>query len=46
VIIEASHECMSSRGVHKHGASLVTRRFTGVFEAGEARREVLAALAG
>lgn len=46
VIIEASHECMSSRGVHKHGASLVTRRFTGVFETGEARREVLAALAG
>jgi GTP cyclohydrolase I len=46
VIIEASHECMSSRGVLKHGASLVTRRFTGVFEAGEARREVLAALAG
>lgn len=46
VIIEASHECMASRGVHKHGASLVTRRFTGVFEAGEARREVLAALAG
>lgn len=46
VIIEASHECMSSRGVHKHGASLTTRRFIGVFEAGEARREVLAALAG
>lgn len=46
VIIEASHECMSSRGVLKHGASLVTRRFTGVFEGGEARREVLAALAG
>ena len=46
VIIEATHECMSSRGVRKHGSSLVTRRFTGVFEAGEARREVLAGLAG
>jgi GTP cyclohydrolase I len=46
VIVEASHECMSSRGVLKHGASLVTRRFTGAFEAGEARREVLTALAG
>lgn len=45
VVIEATHECMSSRGVRKHGSSLVTRRFTGVFEAGEARREVLAALA-
>ena len=46
VIVEATHECMSSRGVRKHGASLVTRRFTGVFETGEARREVLAVLAG
>lgn len=46
VIVEATHECMSSRGVRKHGASLVTRRFTGVFEDGEARREVLAALKG
>ncbi|CAN7199669.1 GTP cyclohydrolase I FolE [Brevundimonas sp. LjRoot202] len=46
VIVEATHECMSSRGVRKHGASLVTRRFTGVFETGEGRREVLAALAG
>ena len=46
VIVEATHECMSSRGVRKHGSSLVTRRFTGVFEDVEARREVLAALAG
>lgn len=46
VVIEAAHDCMASRGVHKHGASLVTRRLTGVFETGEARREVLAALAG
>lgn len=46
VVIEATHECMSSRGVRKHGASLVTRRFTGVFEEPERRREVLAALAG
>ena len=46
VVIEATHACMSSRGVRKHGASLVTRRFTGVFEDPEQRREVLAALAG
>ena len=46
VIVEATHECMSSRGVRKHGASLVTRRFTGGFETGEARREGLAARAG
>lgn len=46
VVIEATHECMSSRGVRKHGARLMTRRFTGVFESGQGRREVLAALAG
>ncbi|WP_374516391.1 GTP cyclohydrolase I FolE [Brevundimonas sp.] len=46
VVIEAAHECMASRGVRKHGASLVTRRFTGVFEEPERRREVLVALAG
>lgn len=44
VIIEATHECMSSRGVRKHGASLVTRRFRGLFEDPAARGEVLAAL--
>lgn len=46
VVIEAAHECMSSRGVRKHGAMLMTQRFTGVFESGQGRREVLAALAG
>lgn len=46
VVIEAAHECMSSRGVRKHGALLMTQRFTGVFESGQGRREVLAALAG
>jgi GTP cyclohydrolase I len=44
VVIEATHECMSSRGVNKQGAVLVTRRFTGVFQEPSARREVLAAL--
>lgn len=45
VIIEATHACMSSRGVAKHGALLVTRQLRGVFEAEEAaRRDVLAAL--
>lgn len=44
VIIEATHECLSSRGVRKHGAALVTRRFRGLFEDPAARGEVLAAL--
>ncbi len=42
VVLEASHECMSSRGVRKHGASLVTRAFRGAYVETEPRREVLA----
>jgi len=31
VMIEAEHQCMTLRGVQKHGASTVTTQFTGVF---------------
>jgi GTP cyclohydrolase I len=31
VMLEAEHQCMTLRGVHKHGASTVTTQFTGVF---------------
>jgi GTP cyclohydrolase I len=31
VIIEANHQCMSTRGVHKPGASMVTSRMLGEF---------------
>jgi GTP cyclohydrolase I len=31
VMIEAEHQCMTLRGVHKHGASTVTAQFTGIF---------------
>ncbi|MGI4977623.1 MAG: GTP cyclohydrolase I FolE, partial [Janthinobacterium lividum] len=31
VIIEATHECMSCRGVHKTGVSMVTSRMLGIF---------------
>ena len=31
VMIEAEHQCMTLRGVHKHGASTVTTQFTGIF---------------
>ena len=41
VIIEAKHECMASRGVNKSGASLVTRRFLGVYEQEACRRELM-----
>ena len=31
VVIDAEHQCMSSRGVHKHGSSTITSRMLGVF---------------
>ena len=30
VVIDAEHQCMSSRGVSKHGASTITSRMLGV----------------
>jgi GTP cyclohydrolase I len=32
VVIEANHACMSSRGVHKHGVSMVTSHMIGAFK--------------
>lgn len=31
ILIDAVHQCMTMRGVHKPGASTITTRFTGVF---------------
>jgi len=31
VVIEASHECMTTRGVHKRGVSMVTSTLLGSF---------------
>ncbi len=42
VIVDASHECMSSRGVREHGASMVTRAFRGRYLEPAARQEVMA----
>jgi GTP cyclohydrolase I len=43
VILEAAHQCMSTRGVHKAGASLVTSRMLGSFrDDPSTRREFLA----
>ena len=42
VVIEASHACMSSRGVHTPGVAMTTSRMMGVFRDDErSRREVL-----
>jgi GTP cyclohydrolase I len=43
VVIEATHQCMTTRGVHKPGASLVTSRMLGAFRSDSStRREFLA----
>ena len=31
VVLEAEHQCMTLRGVQKHGASTITTQFTGIF---------------
>jgi GTP cyclohydrolase I len=42
VVIEASHQCMSTRGVHKSGVTMVTSRMLGAFrDDPSTRREVL-----
>jgi GTP cyclohydrolase IA len=42
VIIEASHGCMSTRGVNQHGASMVTKCWLGEFKSEpELRRELM-----
>ena len=43
VVIEASHACMTARGVHTPGVMMTTSRMMGVFREDErSRREVLA----
>ena len=46
VIIDAAHECMTTRGVHKTGVSMVTSRMLGAFRDDPAtRRELLSMVA-
>ncbi len=45
VVIEATHQCMTTRGVHKPGVSMVTSRMLGAFrDQPETRQEFLASL--
>jgi GTP cyclohydrolase I len=44
-LIEATHQCMTTRGVHKTGVSMVTSRMLGVFRTqAQTRQEFLAAI--
>ena len=45
VVIESEHQCMTTRGVHQHGASMVTSRMLGAFrDDPNTRRELMALL--
>ena len=42
VVLEAAHQCMTTRGIHKAGVTLVTSRMVGVFRSNsDTRREFL-----
>src|SRR5487761_649437 len=46
VVIEAAHQCMTTRGVHKPGVAMVTSRMLGAFRSDAAtRREFLSIIA-
>lgn len=45
VVIEAAHQCMTTRGVHKKGVTMVTSKMLGAFRTDEkTRREFLAVI--
>lgn len=46
VVIEASHQCMTTRGVHKDGVSMVTSRMLGAFRDNLSTRQEFLAMIG
>ena len=46
VVIEAAHQCMTTRGVHKPGVTMVTSRMLGTFRDNPATRRELLAMIG
>jgi len=46
VVIEASHACMTARGVRTPGVTMVTSRMMGVFRDDERSREEVLGLMG
>ena len=46
VIIEAAHQCMTTRGIHKPGVTMVTSRMLGTFRDNPATRRELLAMVG
>ena len=46
VVIEAAHQCMTTRGIHKPGVTMVTSRMLGTFRDNPATRRELLAMIG
>jgi len=47
VVVRATHQCMTTRGIHKPGVSMMTSRMLGAFRTNEAtRREFFAMIGG
>lgn len=46
VVIEAAHQCMTTRGVHKSGVTMVTSRMLGAFRDDAATRREFLAMVG
>ncbi|WP_322097108.1 GTP cyclohydrolase I FolE [Pelagibius sp. Alg239-R121] len=46
VVIEASHQCMTTRGVNKSGVTMVTSRMLGLFRSNASTRREFLALVG
>lgn len=46
VLIEAQHQCMTTRGVHKAGVSMVTSRMLGAFRTNASTRREFMAMVG
>jgi len=46
VVIDAQHQCMTTRGVHKSGVSMVTSRMIGAFRTDPALRREFLSLTG
>ena len=46
VVVEATHQCMTTRGVHKPGTTMVTSRMLGLFRSNASTRREFLALTG
>ncbi len=46
VVVEAAHQCMTTRGVHKPGVTMVTSRMLGLFRSSPTTRREFLALVG